>query len=266
MNNYLSIKKQFESDNVIEKFKELVGDNSTQFMTSVLQVVNENSQLKNATPNSVISAAAMAAVLDMPINNSIGEAYIVPYNRKKGDNQWETLAQFQIGYKGFIKLATNSGAYKKITAIPVHESNFKSWNPLTEDLELDFSVPSSGSVIGYAAYFKLINGMEKTMFKTVEELKAHGKKYSKSFEKKSSQWQTNFPGMCEKTIIKMLISKWGPKSIVMQKAIQADQAVMDNYGDDFSYPDNPTNSETQTHDVNQDFTPHQEIDDEDDVI
>ena len=190
---------------------------------------------------SVYNAASVAAILDLPINQNLGFAYIVPYNESYRDEQgnWKKrqVAQFQMGYKGFIQLAQRSGQFKTISAAPIYEGQLVESNPLT-GFVFDFTKKMSDKVIGYAGYFQLLNGFEKTVYATVEELKAHGKKYSQTFKTDKGIWVDNFDAMATKTVIKLMLSKFAPLSIEMQKAITLDQGVIkDETGDDVQYID-----------------------------
>lgn len=223
----MTIKSLFERDAVKKKFEEMLGKRAPQFITSVLQIVASNELLKNADPNSIYQSAAVAATLDLPLNNSLGFAYIVPYNNRQPDGSYKQVAQFQIGYKGFIQLAQRSGQFKTIGAAAIYEGQLIEQNPLT-GFVFDFTKKKSDVVIGYAAHFALINGFEKTLFMTVDELKKHGSRYSKTFSKSSSKWQTDFDAMSQKTVIKLLLSKYAPLSVEMQRAVMTDQAVVNN--------------------------------------
>jgi len=223
-----------QQENVKRKFAEILGAKSAGFITSVLSAVNSNALLKNATPNSVYMAAMMAAALDLPVNQNLGFAYIIPYNSKvKGENgepdSWVTAAQFQMGYKGFIQLAQRSGQYKTISAAPVYDGQLVSEDPL-KGFEFDWSNKKSDTIIGYAGYFALINGFEKTLYMSVKDLQKHGEKYSKTYSQTNSKWKTDFEAMAMKTVIKLLLSKFAPLSVdtVMQKAIVADQAIIND--------------------------------------
>lgn len=234
----VSVKQFFAQENVQSRFKEMLGKRAPQFITSVLQIAASNTQLANADPISIYNAAAVAATLDLPLNNSLGFAYIVPYNQRGKDGQFKQVAQFQIGYKGFIQLAQRTGQYKTISATPIYDGQLIEQNPLT-GFRFDFSKKNSETIIGFAGLFQLINGFEKTLYMSVEEMKAHGLKYSKTF--KSGLWQTDFIGMGNKTVIKLLISKFGPMSIEMQKAVITDQGVInDAETEDVTYVDNET--------------------------
>lgn len=233
----MSIKDYFSNDNVQAKFKELLGKKAQGFITSVLQVVNQNKLLSGADPKSVYGAAAAAAVLDLPINNNLGFAYIVPYNEKQPDGSKKQVAQFQLGYKGFIQLAQRSGQFQTIAAAPIYEGQLIMQNPLT-GFVFDFTQKKSDVVIGYAAYFRLLNGFEKTHYMDIATLKKHAEKYSKTFKHSNGLWNTDFDGMASKTVLKLLLSRFAPLSIEMQKAVVADQGkINDIETDDVAYVD-----------------------------
>lgn len=203
------------------------------FKTSLLGVINSNSLFEKADPLSIIQSALVATTLDLPINPSLGYAYIIPYGVK---------AQFQLGYKGLIQLAQRTGQYQTISASEVREGQIKDYDPL-KGVEFDWTV-TDGEVIGYVAYFKLINGFEKYLYMSLKELEAHGKKYSKSYDSKDKYtkeyngiWRTNFDAMAKKTVLKQLISKFGIMSVEMQDAVVKDQQVIDKEGNG-EYVDN----------------------------
>ena len=183
----------------------------------------------------------MAATLDLPINNNLGFAYIVPYKRKfkNGQGQWtETLeAQFQMGYKGFIQLAQRSGQFARIAATPVYQGQLISANPLL-GYEFDWTVENKGEAIGYVAFFKLLNGFTAELYMSTADVKKHAGKYSQSFKYGSGVWKDNFEAMALKTVTKLLLSKQAPLSIDMQTAQLADQSIVhDVENSDFKYID-----------------------------
>jgi recombination protein RecT len=232
----------FEQDKVKNKFAEMLGKRSQQFITSVLQIATSNEMLKNADPISVYNSAAVAATLDLPLNNSLGFAYIVPYNQKQKDGTWKQVAQFQLGYKGFIQLAQRSGQFLTISAKPVYEGQFVETDSF-EGFSFNWKAKQSEKIVGYAAYFKLLNGFEKTLYMSVEQLQKHGLKFSKTYSnektRRSSLWENDFESMAQKTVLKLLLSKFAPLSIEMQKAVISDQAVInDAETEDITYVDN----------------------------
>lgn len=240
-NNEPATIKQYVSDSKIrQKFEEVLGKKTQGFLASVMQVANQ-SQLKGAVPATVINAAMMAATLDLPINNNLGFAYIVPYKRKfkNGQGQWtETLeAQFQMGYKGFIQLAQRSGQFARIAATPVYQGQLISANPLL-GYEFDWTIENKGEAIGYVAFFKLLNGFTAELYMSTADVKKHAGKYSQSFKYGSGVWKDNFEAMALKTVTKLLLSKQAPLSIDMQTAQLADQSIVhDVENNDFEYID-----------------------------
>lgn len=212
-----NIKQFFDREDVKTKFTEMLGKRAPQFITSVLQIATSNKLLENVEPVSIYNSAAIAATLDLPLNNNLGYAWIVPYGGK---------AQFQLGWKGLVQLAQRTAQYKRINVTEVYANQFKSWNSLTEELDADFSIDGTGGVVGYCAYFRLINGFEKVVYWSKEKVNAHGKKYSKSFG--NGPWKDEFDKMAKKTVLKNALGQWGILSIEMQNAFKADQAVVEN--------------------------------------
>lgn len=234
----LTVKSLFNRDDVKNKFQELLGKRSSSFITSVLQIVASNDLLSKADPSSIYQSAAVAATLDLPLNNNLGFAYIVPFNMKQKDGTFKTVAQFQLGYKGFIQLAQRSGQFKTISATPIFEGQLVEQDPLT-GFKFDFKQKKSDAVIGYASYFQLLNGFEKTLYMTVDDLKKHGVTYSQTYKKGFGLWKDNFDAMAIKTVLKLLLAKFAPLSIEMQKAVITDQAVInDSETNDVTYLDN----------------------------
>ena len=128
------IKNYFTQDAAQNKFKELLGERASAFATSVLQIVASNKSLANAEPQSVFNAACMAATLNLPVNQNLGFAYILPYKTKDDKGNYIDVAQFQMGYKGFIQLAQRSGQFKTIAATPIYKGQLISENPLATNL------------------------------------------------------------------------------------------------------------------------------------
>jgi recombination protein RecT len=224
-----SLKALFSSEDVSKRLKEILGKKASTFTTSVLQIVQSSDLLKNADASSVLNAAMMAATLDLPLNNSLGFAYIIPFNNKQKDGTWKTVAQFQLGYKGFIQLAQRSGQFKTIDAKPVYNGQLIVDSSFS-GISFNWSAKKTDYIIGYAAYFQLLNGFEKVLYMTVEELQQHGNKYSQTFRKGFGLWKDEFDTMAKKTVIKLLLSKYGPLSVDMQKAVVSDQALITEEG------------------------------------
>lgn len=212
-----TLKGMLEMPAYKNKFNEMLGKKAAGFMSSIIAVANNNKLLAKANPATVIGAAAQAAMLDLPINQSLGFAYIVPY---KGE------AQFQLGYKGYIQLAQRSGQYVDIGAKTVYEGELEYENRLLDKFK--FGDRTSDKVIGYLAYFRLANGFEKMLYMTLDEIQAHAKRYSKSYSGGTDKWGlADFNTMAEKTVLKRLLSKFGPLSI---ESVQMSQALSNDGG------------------------------------
>lgn len=242
------------SDGIKNKFTEILGQKGVGFISSVLSVVSSNQSLANADQNSIYTAALMAASLDLPINQNLGLAYIVPYNAKQADGTYKQMAQFQLGYKGFLQLAQRSGQFKRINSTDVREGEIVSWDRMSGEITFDWIQDSklrlSKKIVGYLSYFKLINGFENSFYMTVEEIDAHAKKYSQTYKKYGTGlWKDEFDGMAKKTVTKLNLSKNAPLSIELQKAVTADQGVIKS--------DNFTSEETV--DVDTEYVDNQEV-------
>lgn len=212
-----TLKGMLEMPAYKNKFNEMLGKKAAGFMSSIIAVTNNNKYLAKANPATVIGAAAQAAMLDLPINQSLGFAYIVPYGNE---------AQFQLGYKGYIQLAQRSGQYVDIGAKTVYEGELEYENRLLDKFK--FGERTGDKVIGYLAYFRLTNGFEKMLFMELDEMIAHAKKYSKNYKGGTDKWGlTDFDTMAEKTVLKRLLSKYGPLSI---ESVQMSQALANDGG------------------------------------
>lgn len=207
------------------RFEDLMGERTPQFVSSIVSMVNGSDALKQAflqSPVTVIQSALKAASYDLPIDPGLGYAYIVPFrNGKKGVQE----AQFILGYRGMIQLALRTGAYKTINAIEIREGELKSFNRLTEEIELEFIEDEEAReklpIVGYAGYYKLINGTEKTVYMTKKQVEAHERRHRKG-QYMSPLWRDDFDGMAIKTVLRRLIGKWGIMSVQYQSRPAAD--------------------------------------------
>jgi recombination protein RecT len=215
-------------ESIKARFAEILGKNANAFMSSIISATKANPSLLDCEPESIISSAVISATLNLPIQSNLGFAYIVPYNSKDQNGNIFKQAQFQMGYKGFVQLALRTAQYKNINASEVYEGELVKHDRITGEVELDTTKKRSNKIIGYVAYFKLLNGFEKMLYMTKEQIENHGTKYSKSYSNKYGRWQQDFDSMALKTVIKLLLSKYGILSIEMQTAITVDQAIIKN--------------------------------------
>jgi recombination protein RecT len=219
----LGLKSLLNTPTMSKKFEQVLGKKAPQFMSSLLNIYNGDMAIREAEPMSIVSSALVAATLDLPIDKNLGYAWIVPFYDK---NKGHKAAQFQLGYKGYIQLALRTGQYKAINVIEVREGELKKWNRLTEEIDIDLDAATSEKVIGYCGYFKLINGFEKTVYWTRDQVEAHRIKHNKMKDKKAlnNVWKSDYDAMAMKTVLRNMLGKWGILSIEMQKAISEDEA------------------------------------------
>lgn len=257
-NNLPALKNALNTDSVKNKFNEMLGKKSAGFMTSITSVVQNSDLLQKADVNSIILAAAQAASLDLPINPNLGFAAIIPFNDKKNNR---CVATFQIMRDGWVDLCLRTGQFEYIANEIVYEGELVEKNRFTDTYVFDESKRTSDKVIGYMASFKLINGYRKTIYMTVDEVKAHGMQYSQTFRKGFGLWKENFHAMGLKTTLKMLLKKFAPKSIEsIAQAIESDQAsfVGDIDNAQAVYVDNDKSATNETIEV----TDFEEVDTE----
>lgn len=236
----LPLKDLMKEESVKARFESMLKDKAQNFVTTLLQLVHDSAKLKKAEPKTIMTSAATAASLNLNINPNFGYCYIIPYDVKQPDGTKKTVAQFQMGYKGFIQLAQRTGQYRSIIGIAVYANQFKSWDPLFENLNADFTIKGEGEIVGYAAAFELLNGFKKVAYWTYDEVHEHAKRYSKSYSYKGSLWkdQHGQVAMGIKTVLKRILSKYGPMEVdsLMSRAIAADQSVQYEQGQ-YSYID-----------------------------
>lgn len=220
-NNLPQLKAALNAPSVKAKFNEMLGKRSSQFMTSITSVVQNNSLLQKADVNSIIMGSAIAASMDLPLNPNLGYAALVPFNSKDG-----CFAQLQVMTKGWVELFLRSGQCQSIINEVVYDGQLVKKNRFTGEYVFDEDSKKSDNVIGVMAYFRLMNGYEKYEYMTIEEVKAHAQKFSQTYRKGAGIWKEHFLEMSKKTVLKKLITKWAPKSIEMQQVALFDQSIV----------------------------------------
>ena len=238
------------SDAIKNRINSMVGGKDGQrFITSIISAVSTNPMLSECEHSTILSAAMLGESLKLSPSPQLGQYYMVPFNDKKRGTK---VAQFQLGYKGYIQLAIRSGYYKKLNVLAIKEGELVKFDPLNEEIVVDLveddTVRESLPTIGYYAMFEYNNGFRKAMYWSRERMMTHADKYSMAFSaekyrdlldgkipqsemwKYSSFWYKDFDGMAYKTMLRQLISKWGIMSIDMQKAMDGDMAAINEDG------------------------------------
>ena len=220
------LKTFLNSKDISKQIDEILGARKSTFVTSLIQIANSNDLLKNAEPKSVFNAGLLATSLNLPLNNSLGHAYIVPFKNNKANI---TEAQFQIGYKGLQQLAMRTGLYLDIDAKVVYEGQYVEDDSF-KGYHFNWKGKKSDNVVGYASYFRLKNGFESLHYMSKEDLEKHASRYSQTYKRGFGNWKDDFDKMGLKTVIKLLLNSGkAPLSVEMENAIKADQSVIDDY-------------------------------------
>lgn len=223
-----------DSEGYRKRFDEILGKRSPQFISSIISLVNSTPELQKAaleSPNTIIQAGLKAAMMDLPVENSLGYAYIVPFRNsvklQDGTYTKRNEAAFILGWRGMLQLALRTGAYRTINVSDVREGELQSYNRLTEEVVIEWEEDEDARdklpVIGWVGYYKLINGSEKTIYMSRKRMEVHEKRNRKG-QNMSKTWREDFDSMARKTMYRMLIGKYGLMSIEYQ--YQSDQNVV----------------------------------------
>lgn len=248
------LKTMIDSPSVQKQFQNALGNHKDAFVASLIDLYTGDKALQTCKPQALITEALRAATLQLPLNKALGFAYIVVYNNNvksvdaKGNTVWNKVPTptFIPGYKGYIQLAMRTGQYRTINADVVYEGEARKVNKLTGELAFD-GEKVSDKVVGYFCYFELLNGFNKTLYMSVEDMASYSMRYSPSFKNnknvsttslitlaqsgtvgKQVGWEGNFNDMALKTVIRRLLSKYGYLSVEMQNAISKDEEIDNN--------------------------------------
>lgn len=215
-------------------------DRATRFIASISSAVATNQKLQECDAGSILSGALLGESLNLSPSPQLGQYYLVPFNDSKKGYK---VAQFQLGYKGYIQLAIRSGQYKKLNVLAIKKGELIKYDPLNEEIEVkiieDEEERENTETVGYYAMFEYSNGFRKTLYWSKKRMEAHAEKYSTGYKahKGYTFWEKDFDGMAFKTMLRQLISKWGIMSIDMQKAMEQDMSAINTDGT-FEYVDN----------------------------
>lgn len=237
-NQRLGLAAYLTRDAVKDQINKVVGGKDGQrFISAIVSATNTNPALQECTNPSIVSGALLGESLKLSPSPQLGHYYLVPYNDKNEGK----VAQFQLGYKGYIQLAIRSGQYKKLNVMAIKEGELEYFDPLNEDIKINLKVENwdereSLPTIGYYAFFELTNGFRKAIYWSRAQMESHALKYSPGYKKDKEKgwsytfWTKDFDGMAYKTLLRQLISRWGIMSIEMQSAYEGDMAVIHEDG------------------------------------
>lgn len=275
--NGMAFSAYLSQDAVKRKVNDVIGGRDGQrFISAIVSATTANPALQECTNSSILSAAMLGESLKLSPSPQLGQYYLVPYN----DKEQGKVAQFQLGYKGYVQLALRSGQYRKLNVMAIKAGELIRFDPLNEEIEVrlikDEEEREKAETAGYYAMFEYTNGFRKAMYWSKEKMITHADKFSMAFSKAgktvkgkyggkkkvsyadylagnydpkdswmySSFWYKDFDAMAYKTMLRQLISKWGIMSIDMQQAMDADMGVIRNDGT-VDYVDNQHASEAE---------------------
>lgn len=222
-----------DRDDVKNLVQNAVGKNSQRFAASIISAVSTNPALQECIQSSILSAALLGESLNLSPSPQLGQYYLVPFK----DKERGTVAQFILGYKGYIQLAIRSGQYKKLNVLAIKKGEMIRYDALNEEMFVnliqDEEVRENTETVGYYAMFEYVNGFRKSIYWSKSKMENHAIKYSKGYQAKKGYtfWEKDFDSMAMKTMLRQLISKWGIMSIDMQTAFFADNGIIKENGE-----------------------------------
>ena len=246
MSNLVTNRPKFSVAIQSDMYKNLINqtlgdkDRATRFIASISSAVATNSALQECDAGTILSGALLGESLNLSPSPQLGQYYLVPFNDSKKGYK---VAQFQLGYKGYIQLAIRSGQYKKLNVLAIKKGELVKYDPLNEEIEVklidDEEERENAETVGYYAMFEYTNGFRKSLYWSKSKMEKHDLKYSKGYSahKGYTFWEKDFDGMAYKTMLRQLISKWGIMSIEMQQAVEKDMATINTDGT-YEYVDN----------------------------
>lgn len=246
MSNLVTNRPKFSVAIQSDTYKNLINntlgdkDRATRFIASISSAVATNQALQECDAGTILSGALLGESLNLSPSPQLGQYYLVPFNDSKRGCK---VAQFQLGYKGYIQLAIRSGQYKKLNVLAIKKGELIKYDPLNEEIEVnlieDEEERENTETVGYYAMFEYTNGFRKSLYWSKSKMEKHALKYSTGYKAKKgyTYWEKDFDGMAYKTMLRQLISKWGIMSIDMQQAVEKDMATINTDGT-YEYVDN----------------------------
>ena len=229
---------------------DLLKDRKTLFTSNLAAIVAKDKKLQNCEPMSIIMAAVTATSMGLSFDPNLGRAYIIPYGN---------VATFQVGWKGLRELALKTGYYDAINTRDVREGEIKNEDYLTGRIDFAFvDDRENKKVIGYLAHVSYVGGGSETKYMTVEQITAHAKQYSKSYNGTDSRWKIDFDKMARKTVLKLLLNQsiLSESDTQLAKAIKFDQSkVNENFEPEYvdNQPDLSENGQKFSEDMKAKF-------------
>lgn len=222
-------------------------DRAIRLGTSALNNPDPKNKLPLCSADSFAGAFIKSIQLNLEPNTVLGECYLIPRQNK---GKWE--ANFELGYKGLIKLAYRSNEIKLIQAHEVFDNDiFEADYGESRLIHKPCLKGPRGHVIAYWARYILKDGSSDFAVWTVDQIEEHKNQYSKSANSDYSPWNTAFDQMAKKTVIKDVLRYAAMSVEDMRIAMAVDQTVL--------VPDNQDLSGKDVHTTMDIFTKREAI-------
>lgn len=221
VSNMDRIKAMSKNVSVISSFAQVLGSKreAQGFIASVMIAVGSSKDLMECQPASIWSCALRSAALRLSVDPALGQAHLVPFNDKKKG----LIATFIPGYRGIETLALRTSKYRFIHTSEIYEGQAIEEDQLTGKIKI-VGQRTGNTVIGYCNYFEYFDGFSHAVYMTVEQIHAFGKRYAKSYDNPYGKWQTDFPSMAKKTVLKQNLTHNGSLSTQDAAILEADEA------------------------------------------
>lgn len=188
----------------------------------VMKTFRLQPKLLDCSMASIVSAIIDASSVGLEIDGVLGQAYLIPYKDE---------AKLVPGYRGLLDLARRHGNVKVSTRLvfPEDEFHFE-----FGDDERIVHKPNLKAAAKYkdedAVYVYLIAKVgDEVVCRSVwstEQVNAHKERYSPSYRKASSPWNTAWGSMARKTLIRHVIARGEvPVSSVVQRLAVREELI-----------------------------------------
>ena len=181
--------------------------------------------MRKADPRSFVAACVEAAQLGLKPDSILGDCYLIPRWDK---NAGGVMVNFQLGYRGLMKLARRGGEVSEIAAEVVYANDefdvqlgtdrriiHRPWYILGKS--------DPGEVIAAYGTAKLSDGTQVFKVVTRRDLDAAAERSGDPRNKDlSNVWRQHFEAMCMKTAITRL-GKWLPMPDDSKRALNRDE-------------------------------------------
>lgn len=206
----------------------------------VLSATARQPKLLECTTASICRSVMQAAELGLELGGLLGEAYLVPYSVKvpgygRSPDRWEMQAQCITGYRGYIKLARQSGETESISArVAYRDDTFEVQLGTAEDIvhkpNLVSQARDDKDIIAVYCVIKLAGGGLQFDVMTKHEVdKIRGRSKSKD----NGPWVTDYAEMARKTVTRRAMKYAALSSEQLARAQELDDQndVIDTVGE-----------------------------------